>query len=429
MNDGKYILVGSALFNWSETQRMIEISDELKRRGYEIVFVGQGKYDFLLEGKGYIRELIPYDAQWYTPQRITMMLDMDRHGNNYASLEEIREIIGAEVELIRKYRPRGILTGYRMSLTVSAKLCGVPIIWSLSAALSKLYLQDVAKKTKASIAVNRNSNTRYRDMLAVAEDKIACTRLLKECKTSAVWNSFLQSHGHLPFRSDLDIYTGDLNLMSDAAELFPQLEETEEYRFIGPILNSQYIPMPEAVQKVMAENNGRKKVLISVGSGGKKELFLTILRATLGFDCDFFISVVGILDREDVKDFPSNYCFCDKFPLIEIASLCDLAIIQGGQGTLYATLTAQCPFVSLPATFEQKHNIQNLLNHYACGEMITSYQVNKENIRSALTKVLEDPQYKEAAIQVAVAIAHHTGDRQHTPMVAADRIEEFLNKH
>ena len=54
----KYILVGSALFNWSETQRMIEISDELTRRGYQIVFVGKGKYDFLLEEKGYIREHI-----------------------------------------------------------------------------------------------------------------------------------------------------------------------------------------------------------------------------------------------------------------------------------------------------------------------------------------------------------------------------------
>ena len=93
----KYILVGSALFNWSETQRMIEISDELTRRGYQIVFVGKGKYDFLLEEKCYIREHIAYDEKWYTPDRITKMLDMDRHGNNYATLDEIENIIASEV--------------------------------------------------------------------------------------------------------------------------------------------------------------------------------------------------------------------------------------------------------------------------------------------------------------------------------------------
>jgi UDP:flavonoid glycosyltransferase YjiC (YdhE family) len=239
----------------------------------------------------------------------------------------------------------------------------------------------------------------------------------------------LKSRSLAPFRSDLDIYTGDLNLMSDAPELFTQLEETDAYRFIGPILNSQYIPMPEVVSQVMGENNGRKKVLISVGSGGKKELFLTILRATLGFDCDFFISVVGILEEEEIKDFPSNYHFCEKFPLIEIAQQCDVAMIQGGQGTMYAVLTAQCPFVSMPATFEQKHNIRNLLNHYSCGEMLNSYDVNEENIKTALSKVLEDPSYKESALKVAEDIAYHTADRQHTPTVAADRIEEFLNKH
>ena len=354
------------------------------------------------------------------------MLDMDKHGNNYATIDEIENIIASETEVIQKYQPAAILTGYRMTLTVSARVCNVPIIWSLSAALSKPYLKTVAQRAKPSISANRTGATAYRDMLAVVEDKIACERLLKECKTSAVWNQFLLKHGLEPFTSDLDIYTGDLNLMSDAGELFPELTENEHYKFIGPILNSQYIPMPGIVETVMNEHNGRKKVLISIGSGGKKELFLKILRSATEFDCDFFISVVGILNESDIEEFPPNYHFCDKFPLIEIAQKCDLAIIQGGQGTLYAMLAAQCPFVSLPATFEQKHNIQNLLRHYKCGELITSYKVDEEAIRSALTKLLEDPSYKENAIRVAKTIEHHTSDRQRTPTTAADCIEELL---
>ena len=422
----KYILVGSALFNWSETQRMIEISDELTRRGYQIVFVGKGKYDFLLEEKGYIREHIAYDEKWYTPDRITKMLDMDRHGNNYATLDEIENIIASEVEVIQKYKPAALLTGYRMTLTVSARLCNIPIIWSLSATMSKLYLISAADRVKHIDKLKRNSNLSYQELRTLYEDKIACERLLKECRTSAVWNRFLQDHDLPPFDSDLGIYTGDLNLMSDAGELFPELTENEHYKFIGPILNNQYIPMPEIVETVMNEHNGRKKVLISIGSGGKKELFLKILRSTLDFDCDFFISVVGILSEDDLREFPPNYHFCEKFPLIEIAQKCDLAIIQGGQGTLYAMLAARCPFVALPATFEQKHNVQNLFRHYSCGELIVNSNVTTQSIKAALTKLLEDPSYKESAIRVAKDIEHHTSDRQRTPTTAADCIEELL---
>ena len=186
--------------------------------------------------------------------------------------------------------------------------------------------------------------------------------------------------------------------------------------------------MPAVVDAVMAEKNGRKKVLISIGSGGKKELFLKILRATREFDCDFFISVVGILSQEDIQDFPSNYHFCEKFPLIDIARLCDFAIIQGGQGTVYAVIAAQCPFVSLPATFEQKHNIENLLRHYQCGELIRNYCVNDQNIKAAVGKLLQDTSYKENMVKAATDLEKHIADRRRTPRVAADCIEEFLHR-
>lgn len=428
MEKTKYILVGSALFNWCETQRMIEIADELSLRGYKIVFLGQGTYDFLLDGKDYIREVTEYDSEWYTPERIAMMLGMDRYGNNYATLHEVESIISAEIDIIKKYSPVAILTGYRMSLTVSAKLCGIPIIWSLSATLSKIYLQSVALNASKVNSVKRDSKLSYNDIRALFEDKIACDRLLGECKTSNVWNTFLKNNKCLPFSCDLDIYTGDLNLMSDACELFPDLAETENYKFIGPILNNQYIKMPEAVNEIMKKNNGRKKVLISIGSSGKKEYFKQILKSTLDFDCDFFVSVVGILSDEEICDYPDNYCFCEKFPLIEIAELCDAAIIQGGQGTLYAVLAGKCPFVSLPATFEQRQNVENILKHRKCGELLRSFSVNEKNIKTALASLLSSDEYKEETVKASESINKYFADRKYSSVMAANYIEEMLFK-
>lgn len=428
MTEVKYILVGSALFNWSETQRMIEISDELYLRGYKIVFIGEGKYDYLLNEKDYIRETVEYDAKWYTPERITMMLGMDQYGSNYATLVEIENIISPEIDIIKKYSPAAILTGYRMSLTISAKLCKIPIIWSLSATLSKIYLRSVANKANRVNRVKRDSALSYQDIRALFEDKIACERLLGESKTSTVWNTFLKNNSCPPLSCDLDIYTGDLNLMSDASELFPDLNETEKYKFIGPIWNNQPIEMPEIVNEVFEKNNGKKKVLISIGSGGKNELFKKILQSTLDFDCDFFVSVIGILSNDDIKEYPDNYHFCDKFPLIEIAKLCDAAVIQGGQGTLYAVIAGKCPFVSLPATFEQRQNVENLLRHYKCGEIIRMFHVTENNIKNGLNAVLCSNKYKDNIVEISNVISKYLINRKYSSITAADYIEEMILK-
>lgn len=427
MTDTKYILAGSALFNWSETQRMIEISDEMKRRGYEIVFIGKGKYDFLLETKDYIREYIDYDATWYTPKRISMMLEMDQYGSNFATLDEVEKIIAAEVALIRKYNPVAILTGYRMTLTISAKMCQAPIAWTLTAALSKPYLALIAERAKQLNKLKRDAKQSYESIRAMYEDKIACDRLLGKCKTSDAWNEYLVKNGHAPLSCDLDIYTGDLNLMSDADVLFPELEETANYKFIGPILNNQHIEMPSIVDQVMRQNNGRKKVLITIGSAGKKEMLLTILQATRDFDCDFFVSVIGALDEEDIKKFPDNYIFCEKFPLIEIAQLCDAAIIQGGQGTLYAMIAAQCPFVSLPGSFEQRQNVENILRHYPCGEIIRLFSVTEQRIKEAVRAVLEGTEYKDVIVRASQDMHQLLIDKRRAPVTAADYIEEFIS--
>ncbi len=423
MNNKQYILVGAALFNGSETQRMVEIADELKDRGYSIVFIGTGTYDSLLKDKDYIRETIAYDSQWYTKERISKMLAMDRYGSDFASKEEIQKIVEEEIKLIKKYKPVVILTGYRMSLTISARIAQVPIVWSLSASISKLQLEQVLKQSKEA---NKKTKRSYQELRSLYENKIACERVLRDCQTTKRWNEVLESSGCQPLSCDLDMYTGDLNLMSDAKEIFPDLKENDYFKFIGPILNNQYIEMPQIVKDVMNQKNGRKKVLISVGTAGNKELLKKILQASKSFDCDFFISIFDMFTTEEMNEYPENYHFCEKFPLIEIASMCDVAIIQAGQGTLYAMIAGQCPIVSIPTTFEQRQNIENLLKHSKCGEMIPFYDATEQKIEKAMASLIQTKDYKEEMERVNQMISKHLIDGKRTPRIAANYIEDFI---
>ena len=220
------VLIASALFNWSETQRMIEIGLEMHRRGHRVVFLGEGRFDHLLNGLPFVRERLEADRRWYTPERIAKMLNMEKYGNQYTTYEELDDIVQAELELIARYRPFVIVTGYRMTLTVSARIAKVKLAWCLSAVVSKAYLESVAAKRVVAFEALSRAEVKalpYQQALELTTDRVMQKRAILTCATSQVWNKYLVQHGCEPFCSDMYIYCGDLNLMSDARELFPAL--------------------------------------------------------------------------------------------------------------------------------------------------------------------------------------------------------------
>lgn len=426
----KTILFGAALFNWSETQRMVEFAAELHKRGYRIVFLGEGKYDYLIEDRSFIiRERLQADRDWYTPKRIAQMLAMDKVGNQYASASEIDTVVAEELRLIQKYQPCAIVTGYRMTLTLSARISGVKLVWCLSAVLSKHYL--AAKEVGSSGDSYRQSkewmkNLPYQQARAMYADRLMRERAIRTNGTSKQWNQCLKQHGAALLQSDMELFEGDLNLMSDAAELFPSLPQIAgRYQFIGPIFNSEIIPIPDVLRPFLKKEYPRKKVLVSVGSGGKKEILMTALHALESVDCEVFVSVIGALEEDELAAFPERYHFCEKFPLIEMAQLCDAAIIQGGQGTLYAMLEGGCPFVSIPGTFEQRNNVENLLCQLECGKILYPYELSATNLTDSITDVLEKPEYSLGA-QKGQAIVDRYYTEVRAEVTAADRIEEMI---
>lgn len=431
--NGKVMMTGAALFNWSETQRMIEISMEMYQRGYQIVFLGEGKYDFLLQDKPFIREKLCADQMWYHKERIEKMLDMDHVGSEYAKMQEIEKVVAEEISLIKRYQPAVILTGYRMTLSVSARIMKVKIVWCLSAVLSAPYFeknmerfQDFEENRKRK----KESRLLFPEARALCEDALAYAKMVQECTTVKEWNDCLERYGAKHFRCNIEIYRGDLNLMSDARELFSQIKERQgEYEFIGPIFNSQKIEMPLEVREIQnnPERKRKKKILISLGSAGRKEVFCQVLEAMRKFDFEFFISVIGMLSREEMVDYPENFHFYEKFPLIEIAQICDAAIIQGGQGTLYAVAAGRCPFLAFPTTYEQRHNTENMIRFRKCGKILYSYERKIKQIEEAFSELIENPEYQREIELIHQIIEGYLCDsKRRAEKRAADAIEKLI---
>lgn len=65
----KLALMAPAMFNWSETQRMIKIASALKNSNYQIIFLGSGYYSYLLDKTDFDCIQISEDAQWFSEER------------------------------------------------------------------------------------------------------------------------------------------------------------------------------------------------------------------------------------------------------------------------------------------------------------------------------------------------------------------------
>ena len=136
----KKVLVGAALFNWSETQRMITIVDGLWKNGWQVYFAGKGPYERLIADEPYKRVYLQCDTWWYDQKHIDRMMDMGRYGGRIGSAQELEQVVNEEIALIREIQPDLMLTGYRMTFTASARICQVPLVWCMSAVMSQPFI-------------------------------------------------------------------------------------------------------------------------------------------------------------------------------------------------------------------------------------------------------------------------------------------------
>jgi UDP:flavonoid glycosyltransferase YjiC (YdhE family) len=172
--------------------------------------------------------------------------------------------------------------------------------------------------------------------------------------------------------SDYDLVKGDYTLYTDVIEFLgiePRNIAANEY-FIGPISlegifndnveKQNDIDSEKEIEKHLQKNS--KKILVSLGSSGKKEIFLEILEALNNTDYNVIAIYTTILDENEIPNVSDNIILRKAVPSInKLHEMVDLSIIHGGQGTVYAAAYAGKPVIGVPMTLEQHLNLENLV--------------------------------------------------------------------
>jgi len=349
--------------NLAETGRAVKVAKCYIGQGGEAVFFSHGgKYEYLARDIGCkVIQVYPTESKKFIEDVV-----------KYAGLEKLRnpitdeileEYVKGEVKAFKENGIKLIVSTNNFWTIISARLANIPLV-------------NIAPKVKSRFI-------QYPDDVEFFFTKILPNSIklkiinwyLPRTKWMAKpFNKAAKKHNIKISKnmSDYDLVKGDYTLYTDVKEFLsiePQKILPNEY-YIGPIslegifkdkvTKQNDIESEKEIEEHLQKNS--KNILISLGSSGKKEIFLEILEALNNTNYKVIAIYTTILDEKELPVVSDNIMLRKIVPSInKLHKMVDLSIIHGGQGTVYAAAYAGKPVIGIPMTLEQHLNLENLL--------------------------------------------------------------------
>jgi len=242
-----------------------------------------------------------------------------------------------------------------------------------------------------------------------------------------------------PIRGMLDAHRQQLALGSarEGRKAFPELAHITQlpqcldlprsrlpanFHYTGPFANQAARPH---VDFPWDRLDGRPIVYASLGTTRNVQAFVfrLVAEACQHLNLQLVISLGGRFDAGVLPDLPGSPLVTKFAPQLEILKLATLVITHGGPNTVFETLMEGTPMVAIPLAHDQPA-VAARLARLGIAEVLPVMRLSANKILRAVTKVLNDPNYRRAAMKMRATL-----QSLHGAVRAADVIEEALHKH
>ncbi|MCP4641795.1 MAG: hypothetical protein GY851_15235 [bacterium] len=359
-------------YNLAETGRMIEIAKAAKQ-SFEVLFLSYGgRFEGLIEEAGFtLKKMNPR----LTPQKLAQ-LQVVLSGETwntlgYFSAAELAPRVENEVALFREIRPAAVLTGWCLSVTISARAAQVPFV-------NVLHSTSITEWYEAGLQPWPDRLHWLRRLFS--EDRLTRRfnrRILTSTFPLRPYNEVGRRHGLKPFTSFIDALEGDYTLLADIPEWVGLSEVAPNKRYVGPLVAKLDADIPEEVARIPRD---KPIIYFAMGSSGKAKLVASILEGFEGKPYRVIAPVKGLVDRLDVK-VPSNVIVTGFLPAHKVNPMADVSVIHGGQNTVMNACLSGTPIVGMGMHPEQEANLE------ACARKGFAIRLNKW--RHTATNVFE----------------------------------------
>jgi len=347
-------------YNLAETGRAVLVAKRYIEHGGQAIFFSHGgEYEKLARDMGC--KVVKVDPI-YSEEFIDDLWEYSRLEKIGAPFPEkiLREHVEAELAAYKQTGVELILTTNNFPCSISARVAGIPLISITPKVIGKF--------------------TKYPD-----DAEFLLTRFIpKSLKLkvlnwyfprSKIWsrpfNKLAKNYDLPGFHNSSDITKGDYTLYTDFLELLqlPESEVTPSEFYIGPIfldeLFNKTLPEEQSGDKIKQHlQKPGKSILFSLGSSGTKEFFLKVLTALNKTNYNVIAVYASVLSEDELPVVNDNIILKKFVPSIrELNHAVDLAILHGGQGTVYTAAYASKPVIGFPMQFEQHLNLEVLVKH------------------------------------------------------------------
>lgn len=271
-----------------------------------------------------------------------------RRGRPVYLAPTLRAYVLADLALIESIKPDLIVGDFRLSLSVSARVVGVPY-----ACITNAYWSPYARGRSLPLPVL--PWTRYAP-IALAQrafDLVQTLALAPHCRPL---NAVRAEYGLHPLPERLQsIYTdADHVLYADAPELFPLPRAPANHLHLGPVLWSPPMALPAWWDDLPGD---RPVVYVTMGSSGSAGLLEVVIDALAGLDLSIVAATAGApipLNRW------RNVWLADYLPGERVAARASLVVCNGGSPTSQQALAAGRPVIGICGNMDQMLNMRVL---------------------------------------------------------------------
>ena len=368
---GKRALFFAEAVTLAHVVRSYQLARSLLGEGYEVHFAVAPRFRFVYD-EPEIR------MHWISSKSGETFLDNVETGRRLYRAHELIGYAREELEVIEAVQPDWVLGDFRHSLSISAKLAGVPYLnlintyWSPRYAGKRLPVPELRQFPLSRFAMSEILMPVLTPIIFKAQGQP-----LNEARR----------HFNLePFDHCLHGWAGgDQTIFCDVPECFDGYEPAANEHFIGHVTWEPSLGADQTERWLEAMTR-EPHIYVALGSSGGRGLRDRVVERVLG--AGYPVCVSGVPDRERPSHWPDRVLSAEFVSGSAVAAAAGLVITNGGSPTTYQALDTGTPVIGIPANMDQVlciHHVDKL----NAGRVIRPWEVQKPRFLRTVEEVME----------------------------------------
>jgi UDP:flavonoid glycosyltransferase YjiC (YdhE family) len=308
-------------------------------------------------------------------------------GKPIYSAAVLERYVAQELALFAQVKPDAVVGDFRLSLSTSTALARIPFAMLINAYWSPHAVRDVFPVPD-------------HPMVRLVGEKMAAKFFPRVMpKVFAAFakpiNKVRKRHGLASIGSLLEVLThGDRTLFPDTPTLVPTAGAPPTQVYLGPVLWSPDVPLPDWWNSVP---DAKPIVYVTLGSSGKHDRLPVVLAALAKLEVSVLLSTAG---RDLLAAVPPNVFAAPYLPGDRAVARAALVISNGGSTTGYQALAGGVPVLGIASNLDQ-FLAMTAIAAAGAGLLLRAGSLKEASVFAAVGRMLHDPTFGQSARSMA----------------------------